>query len=108
MTSVNHTLAPITTIILHAYNFAENPRKPAQRLAFPLKTSRKFGLAALKIQICLARVMDPDNGQNNVRSETSKQSVGSNGKKKSEKPGPPSSERIDDAVIDSSNGKAPR
>src|SRR5271166_1784269 len=44
MTSVNHTLAPVATVILHAYNFATNPRKPAQNLAFAYKTSRKFGL----------------------------------------------------------------
>src|SRR5271166_2992792 len=45
MTSVNHTLAPNATVLLHAYNFAPNPRKPAQTLAFAHKTSRKFGLA---------------------------------------------------------------
>jgi len=44
MTSVNHTLAPNATVLLHAYNFAPNPRKPAQTLAFAHKTSRKFGL----------------------------------------------------------------
>src|SRR5271166_5059101 len=43
MTSVNHTLAPNATVLLHAYNFAPNPRKPAQTLAFAHKTSRKFG-----------------------------------------------------------------
>src|SRR5271166_3356893 len=47
MTSVNHTLAPNATVLLHAYNFAPNPRKPAQTLAFAHKTSRKFGLKAL-------------------------------------------------------------
>jgi hypothetical protein len=46
ITSVNHTLDPKATIILHAYNFATNPRKPAQTLAFAPKTSRKFGLSA--------------------------------------------------------------
>ena len=44
MPSVNHTLARNATVILHAYNFATNPRKPAQTLAFAHKTSRKFGL----------------------------------------------------------------
>src|SRR5271166_1742177 len=34
MTSVNHTLAPNATVLLHAYNFAPNPRKPAQTLAY--------------------------------------------------------------------------
>jgi len=47
MTSVNHTLAPVATVILHAYNFATNPRKPAQNLAFAYKTSRKFGLGCV-------------------------------------------------------------
>src|SRR5271165_5367235 len=30
MTSVNHTLVPDATVVLRAYNFAPNPRKPAQ------------------------------------------------------------------------------
>jgi hypothetical protein len=30
---VNHTPAAIATTILHAYNLAANPRKPAQTLA---------------------------------------------------------------------------
>src|SRR5271165_5344438 len=49
MTSVNHTLAPNATVLLHAYNFAPNPRKPAQTLAFAHKTSRKFGLRMLVV-----------------------------------------------------------
>ncbi len=44
MTSVNHTRAPKATIILHAYIFLTNPRKPAQIPTFAHKTSRKFGL----------------------------------------------------------------
>jgi hypothetical protein len=34
---VNHTHTSNATIILHAYNFATNPRKPAQTLAFAPK-----------------------------------------------------------------------
>src|SRR5271157_5336042 len=63
MTSVNHTLAPNATVLLHAYTFAPNPRKPAQTLAFAHKTSRKFGLDEVLLTVLvglLCRMEDFD------------------------------------------------
>ena len=48
---MNHTLAPVATVILPAYTFATNPRKPAQTLAFAHKTCRKFGLDGWAIRL---------------------------------------------------------
>ncbi|HKO07699.1 MAG TPA: hypothetical protein VJ487_08280, partial [Alphaproteobacteria bacterium] len=44
MISLNHGPSMKSIAVLHAYNIAANPRKPAQTLAFAPKTSRKFGL----------------------------------------------------------------